>query len=188
MQGSEGEGFIDDPALGYVTGFGDDPRDRPASRRGDDRVMVESIQRAGVRREIGEEAEDAVLVGSTRSLAGRPVPIAAIQDAAERLVEDGEIDIDVATVGYRSAFIGAALAALPGDPRHHEPSSHRPRQPGVAADDRLITLPAWQVARSHAQVALLAYRPTSTRAKRPSAFGIKSGSSRRPGAMNHGGS
>jgi hypothetical protein len=42
------------------------------------------------------------------------VPLASVQDAAERLFEQGVLTIDVATIGYRSAFIGAALSALPG--------------------------------------------------------------------------
>jgi hypothetical protein len=57
---------------------------------------------------------DAVTVGTSKSPNGRSVPIAWIQHAMDKLERDGEIAIDVATVGYRSAFIGAVLLTLPG--------------------------------------------------------------------------
>ena len=57
---------------------------------------------------------DDVIVAAARSPQGRPVPIKWVQDAINQLVEQGEIVIDVETVGYRSAFIGAVLATLPG--------------------------------------------------------------------------
>jgi hypothetical protein len=40
------------------------------------------------------------------------VPLAWIQDALDRLATDGEVEISVESVGYRSAFIGAVLGAL----------------------------------------------------------------------------
>jgi hypothetical protein len=43
----------------------------------------------------------------------KPVPLDEIQDALDRLVRDGELEISVDSVGYRSAFIGAVLATLP---------------------------------------------------------------------------
>lgn len=63
-----------------------------------------------------------VIVGTGKSPKGQPVPIQWIQDAMDQLARDGEIEINVKTVGYRSAFIGAVLATLPGaigltDPR-----------------------------------------------------------------------
>jgi hypothetical protein len=57
---------------------------------------------------------DVVWVGTNRSQQGQPVAIAEVQDAANRLFADGEIRIDVPTVGHRSAFVGAVLSALPG--------------------------------------------------------------------------
>jgi hypothetical protein len=57
---------------------------------------------------------DDVIVGTTRSPQGQPVPVRWIQDAVDMLVRDGSVTIDVQTVGYRSAFIGAVLATLPG--------------------------------------------------------------------------
>jgi 5-methylcytosine-specific restriction enzyme A len=55
-----------------------------------------------------------VIVATQRSREGQPVPLASIQSALDRLVDDGVVEIDVDSVGYRSAFIGAALRELPG--------------------------------------------------------------------------
>jgi predicted RNA-binding protein with PUA-like domain len=57
---------------------------------------------------------DGVIIATRRSPQGQPVPIAWVQAALDRLQRDGEVEITVASVGYRSAFVGAALAALPG--------------------------------------------------------------------------
>jgi len=63
-----------------------------------------------------------VIVGTYKSPLGEPVPIEWVQAAADRLYHDGELEISVASVRYRSAFIGAILSTLPGvrpstDPR-----------------------------------------------------------------------
>ena len=42
------------------------------------------------------------------------MPIAWVQAALDRLESDGEIEISVPSVGYRSAFIGAVLREVPG--------------------------------------------------------------------------
>jgi hypothetical protein len=57
---------------------------------------------------------DDVIVATGKSPAGQPVPIEWVQDALDRLVDEGEVEISVASVGYRSAFIGAVLASIPG--------------------------------------------------------------------------
>ena len=57
---------------------------------------------------------DHVLVGTSKSPRGKLVPIDWVQHAIDLLERDGEVRIDVPTVGYRSAFIGAVLATLPG--------------------------------------------------------------------------
>lgn len=57
---------------------------------------------------------DTVIVWTSRSPAGQPVPIAWVQDALDRLERDAEIEISVESVRYRSAFIGAVLLAMPG--------------------------------------------------------------------------
>ena len=54
------------------------------------------------------------VIGTSRSPQGRAVEIAQIQKAAGRLFTTGELRVDVSTLGYRSAFFGAVLAALPG--------------------------------------------------------------------------
>ena len=51
-------------------------------------------------------------MATARSPTGQPVPIAWVQHALDRLAADGEIEISVESVGYRSAFIGAVLGAL----------------------------------------------------------------------------
>jgi hypothetical protein len=55
-----------------------------------------------------------VIVATSKSPRGKPVPLAEIQEAIDRLVAQGEIEISVRSVGYRSAFIGAVLSTLPG--------------------------------------------------------------------------
>lgn len=55
-----------------------------------------------------------VIVGTTKSPGGELVPIEWVQRAIDMLARDGEVTIDVETVGYRSAFVGAVLATLPG--------------------------------------------------------------------------
>ena len=57
---------------------------------------------------------DEVIVATSRSPAGKAVPIKWVQDAMDMLASDGEVTIDVETVGYRSAFIGAVLLTIPG--------------------------------------------------------------------------
>jgi hypothetical protein len=52
-------------------------------------------------------------VGTGRSPEGKHVDIRDVQDAADRLFRCGEIEISVPSVGYRSAFVGAALSILP---------------------------------------------------------------------------
>jgi hypothetical protein len=63
---------------------------------------------------IIEVRSNEVIVGTGRSPEGQPVPIEWVQTAMDRLYRDGEVDIDVESVGYRSAFVGAVLATLPG--------------------------------------------------------------------------
>jgi hypothetical protein len=63
---------------------------------------------------ILEVAENAIVVATGRSPQGRPVPTATVEEAINRLIGEGEVVIDVRSVGYRSAFIGAVLVTLPG--------------------------------------------------------------------------
>jgi hypothetical protein len=57
---------------------------------------------------------ESVMVGTEKSPQGKPVPIEWIQAALDRLVREGEIEVSVTSVGYRSAFIGAVLLTVPG--------------------------------------------------------------------------
>jgi len=59
---------------------------------------------------------DEVLVRTTRneSTEGDRVPIRWVQDAADNLFAKGEVGINVKEASYRSAFVGAVLATLPG--------------------------------------------------------------------------
>ena len=54
------------------------------------------------------------MVGTTRSPSVQRVPIAWVREVLDRLSRDGELEISIASVGYRSAFIGAVLLTIPG--------------------------------------------------------------------------
>jgi hypothetical protein len=55
-----------------------------------------------------------VRTGHTRPSRGEPVDIGVLEEAAQRLWRDGELPINTDSVGYRSAFVGAALGSVPG--------------------------------------------------------------------------
>lgn len=57
---------------------------------------------------------DKAIVATSRSPGGQPVPIGWVQSGLERLLETGEIEVSVPSLGYRSAFVGAVLLSLPG--------------------------------------------------------------------------
>src|SRR5829696_833036 len=57
---------------------------------------------------------DNVVVATGRSPRGQLVPIEWVQNAIQRLFGEGEVEIGVASLGYRSAFVGAVLLRLPG--------------------------------------------------------------------------
>lgn len=65
---------------------------------------------------------DSVVVGTSRSPTGTPVPIAWVQDAIDRLFADKEVEISVPSLGYRSAFVGAVLLSIPGTRRGANPA------------------------------------------------------------------
>ena len=86
----------------------------------DARVYLESLVGREIKTLTGRsnrvlriEGKD-VIVATDRSPNGQPVPVAWVQSALDMLEKDGDVVIDVKTVGYRSAFIGAVLATLPG--------------------------------------------------------------------------
>ena len=58
---------------------------------------------------------DRVLVGTEKSPEGRWVPIAWLQEAADRLWSGGELELSVTSLGHRrTAFVAAVLQVLPG--------------------------------------------------------------------------
>jgi hypothetical protein len=74
---------------------------------------------------------DRVLVRTARSPAGQKIPITWVQDALDKLHRDGSVEISVDSVGYRSAFIGAALSQVPGTEVDRAPSPPLVRLHGV---------------------------------------------------------
>ena len=62
-----------------------------------------------------------VLVGTTKSPEGRWISIASVQAAINRLERERSIEMSVASLGYRRAFIGAVLMTLPGAAAAHKP-------------------------------------------------------------------
>lgn len=86
----------------------------------DARTILQALVGETIRRLTGRpnrvlaiEADD-VRVATTRSPGGQLVPIVWVQRALDRLARDGEVEISVESVGYRSAFIGAVLSSLEG--------------------------------------------------------------------------
>jgi hypothetical protein len=61
---------------------------------------------------LGMDGENA-LIGTERTPAGAPVPLAMVQDGLDALYEQGAVAVNVETLGHRSAFIGAVLLTLP---------------------------------------------------------------------------
>ena len=57
---------------------------------------------------------DNVVVATSRSPSGKPVPIGWVQSGLEQLLETGEIEVSVPSLGHRSSFVGAVLLTLPG--------------------------------------------------------------------------
>jgi hypothetical protein len=57
---------------------------------------------------------DRAIVGTERSSEGKPVPLAWAEDAVRRLQQEGEVEVSVDSLGYRSAFVGAVLLQVPG--------------------------------------------------------------------------
>lgn len=57
---------------------------------------------------------EAVFVATDKSPQGQPIPMEDVQAAFDRLASGEEVRISVVSVGYRSAFVGAAMLSLPG--------------------------------------------------------------------------
>jgi len=56
---------------------------------------------------------DSVIVATSRSPTGQPVPIKWVQSGLEQLLETGEIEVSVPSLGHRSSFVSAVLLTLP---------------------------------------------------------------------------
>ena len=84
--------------------------------RADLRSLVgrRSTRSPGIAHRILEVTDSDVIVATDKSPGREAVPIAEVQAAIDMLERDGEVRIDVKTVGYRSAFVGAVLATVPG--------------------------------------------------------------------------
>jgi hypothetical protein len=54
------------------------------------------------------------LVATDRSPQGQPVPISQVQAGLDLMLETGEVEVSVPSLGHRSSFIGAVLLTLPG--------------------------------------------------------------------------
>jgi hypothetical protein len=84
------------------------------------RAILLALEGRSLRTAAGDENRvlrvdaDSVVVSTTRSPAGQPVPLAAIQDALDRLDHYGEIEVSVGSLGHRSDFVGAVLLEVPG--------------------------------------------------------------------------
>jgi hypothetical protein len=64
-------------------------------------------------RVLGLEGDN-VIVATSRSPGGQLVPIDWVQAGIQRLLEEGEIEVSVPSLGHRSSFVGAVLLKLPG--------------------------------------------------------------------------
>jgi hypothetical protein len=82
----------------------------------------------GRRNRILEIRDTDVIVATDKSPGGELVAIADVQ-ARDMLEREGEVRIDVNTVGYRSAFIGAVQAMLPGGSGVHSAPARQTRAP-----------------------------------------------------------
>jgi putative restriction endonuclease len=89
---------------------------------------------------IVEIADDSVLVATDRSPGGQPVPIAWVQNALDLLDANGEVRIDVSTVGHRSAFIGAVLREVPGAEARSNPQRVIVSNGSAVASGRAVEL------------------------------------------------
>lgn len=57
--------------------------------------------------------EDTVVVATRRAPGGQPVPIGWVEAGLDRLLDEREIEVSVASLGHRSSFVGAVLLTLP---------------------------------------------------------------------------
>lgn len=82
---------------------------------------------------------DAVLVRTRQSPDGQPVAVSEVQAGLDRLAAQGSVRVSVPELGYRSAFVGAVLATLPGAVLTRNPAvitlTSQPSQQGASDPD-----------------------------------------------------
>ena len=69
--------------------------------------------------------KETVTVGTEKSPDGTPLKIEQVQDALDRLKAKGKVEVNVKSLGYRSGFIGAVLATVPGAEVDAKPAAVR---------------------------------------------------------------
>lgn len=74
--------------------------------------VIYTVSRRQPNRVLGLQG-DTVLVGTTKTPGGEAVPLADVQSALDRLTSGEEVPVNVDSLGYRSAFVGAVLQAVP---------------------------------------------------------------------------
>ncbi len=74
---------------------------------------IHTLTRQMPNRVVRIEGDD-VVVAARRSPDGERVPIKWVQNGIDLLERGKEVTVDVETLGYRSAFVGAVLATIPG--------------------------------------------------------------------------
>ena len=89
-------------------------RARPDARQILERLVGETVYTITDKKpnRIVAFKEDKVFVDTGAN--PKAVPVAWVQNGVDMLFARGEVRIDVPTLGYRSSFIGAVLATLPG--------------------------------------------------------------------------
>ena len=87
---------------------------RPDARSHLDALAGETIWTAARRQpnRILRVTDHEVIVATEKSPLGQPVPLEWVQAAFDRLAAGEEVQISVRSLGYRSAFIGAAMTSL----------------------------------------------------------------------------
>ena len=98
----------------FATPTGQPAADRDAATLLDELVGQPLVTANGHTNRVLRVEPPVVIVATDRSPQGQPVPIADVQRALDLLQRDGSVVIDVPTVGHRSSFIGAVLAARSG--------------------------------------------------------------------------
>ncbi len=92
---------------------------------------------------------DSVIVATSRSPTGQPVPIKWVQSGLEQLLETGEIEVSVPSLGHRSSFVSAVLLTLPSAVliRTSPPHIRLNQSPVPSAAGGLRDVSSWVLAR-----------------------------------------